>query len=65
MSILDSILNQVAGSPDTVAQVAEKVGIDPSVVEKAVAALGAAHVAPGDTLATASGKTGIDSGTLG
>ena len=65
MSLLDSILQQVAGSPDTVADIAAKVGIDPALAEKAVAALGQAHPQPGDTVEAAAGKTGIDAGTLG
>ena len=65
MSMLDSILQQVAGSPDTIADLAAKVGIDPALAEKAVAALGQAHAAPGDTVEVAAGKTGLDSGTLG
>ena len=65
MSILDSILQQVAGSPDTVADIAAKVGIDPALAEKAVAALGQAHAQPGDTVEAAAGKTGIDAGMLG
>ncbi len=65
MSILDSILTQVSGSPDTVAELAKKVGIDPAMAEKAVAALGQSHAEDGDTVELAAGKTGIDSGMLG
>lgn len=65
MSILDSILQQIAGSPDTVVQVAATVGIDPALAEKAVAALGASHAEPGDTVESAAGKSGIDAGVLG
>ena len=65
MSLLDGIMQQVAGSPDTVASLAEQVGIDPSMVEKAVAALGAAHPQEGDTVELAAEQTGIDAGALG
>lgn len=63
MSILDGLLGQVSGSPE-IANLAAKVGIDPAVAEKAVAALGAAHSQPGDTVDTAAAQTGIDTGTL-
>ncbi len=65
MSILDGILKQVSGSPDTVAAIAEKVGIDPEMAEKAVAALGASHAEDGDTIELAAEKTGLDAGALG
>ncbi|MEM7781442.1 MAG: hypothetical protein AAF697_13720 [Pseudomonadota bacterium] len=65
MSMLDTILKQVAGSPDTVASLAEQVGLDAGMVEKAVAALGAAHPADGDTVELAAQKTGLDAGALG
>ena len=64
MSILDSIMKQVAGSPDTVASLAAKVGIDPALTEKAVAALGASHLKEGDTVEMAAAQTGIDAGAL-
>jgi hypothetical protein len=63
MSILDGILGQLGGNID-VANMAAKLGIDQSVAEKAIAALGQAHQAPGDTVADAAAKTGLDSGTL-
>jgi len=65
MSILDSIMQQVSGSPDTVAALAEKVGIDPAMAEKAVAALGQSHAEDGDTVELAAEKTGLDAGALG
>ncbi|KWV90469.1 hypothetical protein [Erythrobacter sp. YT30] len=65
MSILDGIMKQVAGSPDTVASLAEKVGIDPAMAEKAVAALGASHAEDGDTVELAAEKTGLDQSQLG
>ena len=65
MSILDGILSQVAGSPDTIASIAEKVGIDPAMAEQAVAALGQSHGEDGDTVELAAEKTGMDAGALG
>ena len=64
MSILDGIMKQVAGSPDTVAALAQKVGLDPALAEKAVAALGASHEQEGDTVELAAERTGIDAGAL-
>jgi len=63
MSILDSILGQLAGSPD-VANLAAKVGLTPEQVESAVTALGQAHTAPGDTVDTAADATGLPADTL-
>jgi hypothetical protein len=63
MSLLDSLLGQ-AGQNLDVAGIAEKFGIDPALASQAIAALGAAHSQPGDTVATASDQTGIDTGTL-
>ena len=65
MSILDGIMKQVAGSPDTVASLAEKVGIDPAMAEKAVAALGASYAEDGDTVELAAEKTGLNQSQLG
>ncbi len=65
MSIFDSILKQVGGSPDTIADLASKVGIDPSMVEKGLAALGQSAPEDGDTVELAAEKTGIDKGALG
>jgi len=64
MSMLDGLLKQVAGSPDTVADLAEKVGLDSGMVEKAVAALGAAQPQEGDTVELAAQKTGLDTSAL-
>jgi hypothetical protein len=64
MGLLDGILSQVSEHAD-VANLATKVGIDPALAEKAIAALGQAHQEPGDTIAGAAAKTGLDSGTLG
>jgi len=65
VGLLDGILKQVAGSPDTAAALAEKVGIDPSLAEKAIAALGRSHAEPGDTVTLAAERSGLDSATLG
>ena len=63
MSILDSIFSQFGQNVD-VANMAAKLGIDQSVAEKAIAALGQSHVEPGDTVAGAAAKTGLDTGVL-
>jgi len=63
MSLLDSLLG-MAGQNIDVAGIAEKFGLDPDVAAQAVAALGIAHAQPGDTVETAAGQTGIDTGTL-
>ncbi|MBE5073584.1 hypothetical protein IM511_04620 [Erythrobacteraceae bacterium E2-1 Yellow Sea] len=64
MSLLDGILKNIAGAPDDVANLAEKVGIDPKMAEKAIAALGQAHQMQGDTVDLAAAKTGVETGTL-
>lgn len=63
MSLIDSLLG-LAGQNLDVAGIADKLGIDPALAAQAVAALGAAHSQPGDTVDTAAAQTGIDSGTL-
>ncbi len=63
MSILDSLLG-AAGQNLDVAGLASQLGIDPSVAQTAIAALGAAHGQDGDTVQAASDATGIDSDTL-
>lgn len=63
MSILNSIFSQFGQNVD-VGNLAEKLGIDQSVAEKAIAALGQSHQEPGDTVASAAAKTGLDSGIL-
>lgn len=63
MSLFDNILSQVSGHVD-VANLAAKLGIDPAMAEKAIAALGQAHQQPGDTVAGAAASTGIDGGIL-
>ena len=64
MGILDGILGQIGGGNLDVASIAQQVGIDPALAEKAIAALGRAHDEPSDTVATAAQSTGIDTGTL-
>jgi hypothetical protein len=63
MSLLDGILGQVSGNP-TVENLAAKVGLSPEQVEQAVAALGQAHAAPGDTVTTAAQQTGLPTDKL-
>lgn len=63
MSLLDGLLGQLGPDVD-VANLAAKVGIDPAMAEKAIAALGIAHQEPGDTVTSAAAKTGLDSGIL-
>ncbi len=64
MSMLDGILRNIGGAPDDVANLAEKVGIDPAMAERAIATLGQTHQMQGDTVELASAKTGLDSGVL-
>ena len=58
MSLLDGILGQLSNNP-TIDNLAAKVGLTPEQVEQAVAALGQAHTAPGDTVSTAAEQTGL------
>jgi len=64
MGLLDGILKQISGAPDDVANLASKVGIDPALAEKAIAALGQSHQEQGDTVEGAAAKTGLDTDTL-
>jgi len=64
MSIFDTILKNIGGAPDDVANLAAKLGIDPSTAEKAIAALGQAHQLEGDTVEAAAARTGLPTGTL-
>ena len=64
MSLLDGILKNIGGAPDDVANLASKVGIDPTMAEKAIAVLGQTHQMQGDTVELASAKTGLDTGVL-
>ncbi|MGY6635772.1 MAG: hypothetical protein ACXIUO_01415 [Erythrobacter sp.] len=58
-SILDGILKNIGGAPDDVAGLAAKVGLDPAMVEKALASLSQTVAAPGDTVDLAAKQTGI------
>ncbi|MCZ8370400.1 MAG: hypothetical protein O9293_10615 [Porphyrobacter sp.] len=59
MSILDGILKNIGGAPDDVVNLAKQIGIDPSMAEKAIAALGKTHQLDGDTVTLAAEKTGL------
>jgi hypothetical protein len=63
MGLFDGILGQVGEHAD-VGSLAGKLGIDPAMAEKAIAALGVAHPQPGDTAQLAAQKTGLDMGTI-
>jgi len=58
MSLFDGILNQVSDNA-SVQNLAAKVGLSHEQVEQAIAALGQAHAAPGDTVTTAAEQTGL------
>lgn len=64
MSIFDSLLQTIAGSPDDVVNLAEKVGISPKMAEAAIAALGRSHQMQGDTVELAAAQTGLDPAVL-
>lgn len=64
MSVFDDVLKAIGGAPDDVTNLAEKVGIDPGLAEKAIAALGQSHQMQGDTVELAAAKTGLPTGTL-
>jgi hypothetical protein len=64
MSIFDTILKNIGGAPDDVSNLAAKLGIDPAIAEKAIAALGQSHQMEGDTVELAASKTGLPSSTL-
>jgi len=63
MSIFNTILSTVSEHAD-VGNLAAKIGISPELAEQAIAALGASHQEPGDTVAGAAEKTGIDPSIL-
>jgi len=65
MGMLDGVLGQLGGGNLAIDGIAKQFGIPPELAEKAVAALGQSHAEPGDTIATASARTGLDSGMLG
>lgn len=64
MSLFDGILKNISGAPDDVRNLANAVGIDPKMAEKAIAALGQSHQMQGDTVELASAKTGLETGVL-
>lgn len=64
MSVLNSIFSQFGQNVD-IGSMAKKLGIDSALAEKAIAALGQSHEEPGDTIAGAAAKTGLDTGVLG
>lgn len=63
MGLLDGLLSQVSENVD-VANLAAKVGISPEQAESAIAALGHAHTAPGDTVETAAAATNLPTDIL-
>ena len=63
MSLLDGLLGQLGGEA-TVQNLAEKVGLSPEQTESAIAALGEAHGADGDTVETAAANTGLPADKL-
>ena len=63
MGLLDGLLSQVTENVD-VANLAAKVGISREQAESAIAALGQAHAAPGDTVETAAATTNLPSDVL-
>jgi hypothetical protein len=63
MNFLDNILGE-GGSGSAIQSISEKFGIDPSLAEAAIAALGKAHPEPGNTVDIASAKTGLDASVL-
>jgi hypothetical protein len=65
MSIFNDLLGSIGGgAPADVENLAAKVGISPDQAEQAIAALGAAHQEPGDTVDGAAQATGIDPSIL-
>ncbi len=63
MGMLDGLLGQLGENVD-VANLATKVGLSQDQVETAMTALGQAHGAPGDTVATAAESTGLSGDVL-
>ena len=61
---INSILQSIGGAPDDVANLAERVGIDPAMAERAIAALGITHQQEGDTVELAAEQTGMDTNVL-
>ncbi|UZW58045.1 hypothetical protein NUH86_22480 (plasmid) [Sphingobium sp. JS3065] len=65
MSLIDSIMKTIAGSPGDIANLANSLGIDPKMAETAILALAKAHPMQGDTVELASASTGVNSAVLG
>ena len=63
MGMLDAILGQLGGS-EQIAKMAGQFGLSEQQVQMAMAALGKAHVEPGDTVASAVQSTGLSADTL-
>lgn len=57
MGILDGLMGQIEGS--AAAEIAAKMGIDPSIAQTALAALAQAHPQPGDTVEAAAASSGL------
>lgn len=64
MSGLDGLLKSIPVGADSIGEIAEKLGMDPGLVEKGVAALSKTHSEPGDTVTLASEQTSLDTGSL-
>jgi hypothetical protein len=58
-SLFDAVLQKVGSAPDDVAALAAKVGLDPKLVEQALASLSQTVTAPDDTIDLAAKQTGI------
>jgi len=63
MALFDDILGRIGDHPE-IANMATKLGIDPKLAERAVAALGEAHGQPGGTVQQAAAKTGLGAGVV-
>ena len=65
MSIFDTVMSQFGGQmgqqveAQVAGMIAQKMGIDPAMVQTAIGALTAAHTAPTDTVDTAAQQTGM------
>ncbi|MFS0848854.1 hypothetical protein AB3M93_05180 [Novosphingobium panipatense] len=63
MGLFDGILEKVSNHSD-VGNLANKMGLDPLVAEKAIAALSIAHQQDGDTAELAAERSGLDLDTV-
>jgi hypothetical protein len=64
MSVLDGIMQPIAGCPDTVTSLAQAAGLDPAVAEKAVMVLARSFVESGRTIGLIEGANGLGAGVL-